>query len=126
MSAHMRKHPIDAANATLSFRHSGHLYVIPEAIAEKYIVSEAKQKFAKATIPAEEVFKEVIQTYSKPGLLLKGLRTREGLSQIDFAKKIKVSQANLSKMENGKRAIGRTIAKRIASQFKVDYRIFLS
>ena len=60
-----------------------------------------------------------------PNPLLKGLRYREGLSQIDFAKKLNVSQTNLSAMENGRRAIGKELAKRIAVLFEVDYRIFL-
>ena len=36
------------------------------------------------SIPAEVVFKELVQKYSKAGVLLKGLCTREGLTQEEF------------------------------------------
>ncbi len=62
---------------------------------------------------------------TKAGALLKGLRTREGLSQIEFAKRIHVTQANLSNMENGRRPIGKNIAKRLEKVFGVDYRYFI-
>ncbi len=63
--------------------------------------------------------------YSRAGALLKGLRHRENLSQKTFAEKIHVTQSDLSKMEHGKRPIGKIIAKRIAQLFNVDYRNFL-
>ena len=44
---------------------------------------------------------------------------------LEFAKKIKVTQSNLSKMENGKRPIGKMVAQRIAKEFDVNYRYFL-
>jgi len=56
---------------------------------------------------------------------LRGLRYRENLSQVEFAKGIGISQSNLSAMENGKRSIGKQIAKRIAAEFDIDYRYFL-
>jgi len=62
---------------------------------------------------------------SKSASFSKGLRLREGLSQVQFAKKINVNQANLSSMENGNRPIGKVIAKRIQRIFGTDYRYFL-
>lgn len=56
---------------------------------------------------------------------LRGLRYRENLSQVEFAKGIGISQSNLSAMENGKRSIGKQIANRIATRFNIDYRYFL-
>jgi transcriptional regulator with XRE-family HTH domain len=47
------------------------------------------------------------------------------LLQAEMAKKINVTQADLSKMESGKRPIGKVIAKRIAKIFGVNYRYFL-
>jgi len=75
--------------------------------------------------PIEEVFSELEKRYTRAGALLKGTRAREGLTQEQFAKKINVTQANLSKMETGKRPIGKTIAKRIEKIFGVNYRYFL-
>lgn len=76
-------------------------------------------------ISADELFKEIDQKYGKAGVLLRGLRARENLSQVEFAKRINVTQANLSKMENGARLIGKTIAMRIAKVFDVNYKYFL-
>jgi transcriptional regulator with XRE-family HTH domain len=57
--------------------------------------------------------------------LLKGVRGRESLTQVEFAAKLGITQANLSKMENGRRPIGKAMAKRIGKMFRVDYRYFL-
>jgi DNA-binding XRE family transcriptional regulator len=76
-------------------------------------------------IPADEAFQDLTDRYSKAGALLKGVRIREGLTQIEFAKLINTTQANLSSMENGTRSIGKSKAKMIAKQFGVDYRYFL-
>ena len=48
------------------------------------------------------------------------LPEREGLSQIEFAKKLHISQPNLSAMENGRRVIGKELAKRVADIFGLD------
>lgn len=58
-----------------------------------------------------EVFAELDKKHTKAGALLRDIRARENLSQVEFAKRIGVSQTNLSKMENGKCPIGKIIAK---------------
>ena len=63
--------------------------------------------------------------FGRPGACLQGARVKEGLSQVDLAEELGISQSNLSKMELGKRPIGKAMAKRIADILKVDYRIFL-
>jgi len=87
----------------------------------EYLLHCTKQE----TVSADEAFKDLTDRYSKAGALLKGIRIREGLTQIEFAKLIGTTQANLSSMENGTRAIGKTKAKLIAEKFGVDYRYFL-
>lgn len=129
MSEHMKKHLIKNQNLQkrmLYIRHSGKIYAIPIKVAEKYIIKSNKSsKSQHKTIPAEVVFSELEKKLSRPGAMLKGLRTREGLTQIEFAQKIETTQNNISAMENGKRTIGKQIAKRIAKVFKIDYRYFL-
>jgi DNA-binding XRE family transcriptional regulator len=90
-------------------------------VAEKY---EDKSKAVDRILP-KDVFANIEKEYTKAGVLLRGTRHREGLTQAEMAKKISVTQADLSKMESGKRPIGKIIAKRIAKIFKVDYRYFL-
>jgi transcriptional regulator with XRE-family HTH domain len=76
-------------------------------------------------ISLEEVFGSIEKQYTKPGVLLQGTRHREGLTQVQMAKKIKVTQADLSNMENGRRPVGKETAKRIEKAFGVNYRYFL-
>ena len=56
--------------------------------------------------------------------MVKGIRNREGLNQKDFAKKIGISQSDLSKIENGKHRVGKIIANRIIKKFKLHKRAF--
>jgi len=56
---------------------------------------------------------------------LKGLRLREGLSQLALGNLLGINQANISLMEQGKRPIGKNLARRLADFFKTDYRMFI-
>lgn len=134
MSEHMKKHLISKSIYCLS--EHGRILCIPERMVEKYLVStksleiKARKAIQKAhmsslAINADVFFKTMDEKYTKAGALLRGTRHREGLSQIDFAKKLGVTQGDLSKMENGKRSIGKLIAKRIEKKFGVNYRYFL-
>lgn len=73
----------------------------------------------------KDAFKEAFGDMSPSAVSLRGMRNREGWTQAELGEKIGVSQANLSKMENGKRPIGKIMAKRLADIFETDYRIFL-
>ena len=117
MSALTKKHHTDDV-AKISWH--GGFYVVPIEIMERYKVNSDEKH-----VPIEGLFNDMIQKSGEPGVLLKGLRYREGLSQIEFAKKLNIGQTNLSAMENGKRAIGKELAKRVADIFGLDYRIFL-
>lgn len=112
----------NAHSIILHFVHKGHIYNIPKSVAEKY---EDKNAKLKESVLPEEIFANIEKTHTKAGVLLKGVRHREGLTQLEMAKKIHVTQADLSKMENGKRPIGKVIAKRIEKMFGVNYRYFL-
>lgn len=77
-------------------------------------------------IPWEEVAKDQIQRYSKAGLLLRGARLREGLTQKEVAKHCGISQKTLSKMENGKQALSKEIAKKLAKALRISSSLLLS
>jgi DNA-binding XRE family transcriptional regulator len=96
----------------------GKSYLVPRSVLEKYRLEDD-------LIPVEQVFSDLDKKFTRPGSLLKGLRYQEKMTQVVFAKKINVTQVNLSKMENGRRAIGREIAKRIEKTFGINYRCFL-
>lgn len=129
MSEHMKKHPISAHGhggaLIISYHHA--TYAIPKKVAERYIVEapKARQKKRDQSLSSEHLFGALDKQYTKAGALLKGLRLREGLTQVEFAKRIAVTQANLSNMENGRRPIGKTVAKRIQKVFGANYRYFL-
>ena len=96
----------------------GARYAVPLNVIQKY-------KIDKEIETIDDVFGDLIKNYGEPAVLLRGLRHKEGLSQIVFSKKLGITQSNLSAMENERRVIGKEIAKRIEKQFGVDYRLFL-
>lgn len=116
MSERMKKPHTE--NIAMVTWHGSH-YALPVGVIEKYKVKDTRH------LSIDDVFGELIDEHGEPGLLLKGLRHREGLSQIEFAKILNITQTNLSAMENGRRPIGKEIAKRVAEKFEVDYRTFL-
>ena len=76
------------------------------------------------SIPYDDAFPHMKDAAKRPASVLRGFRYRDGLNQIELAKKIDVTQGDLSKMETGKRPIGRHVAERLAKVFKTDPRVF--
>ena len=68
----------------------------------------------------EEVFPDF-----RIGNALRGLRSREGLTQKQLAEMIGARPTHISEMENDKRPIGKGMAKRLAKALRTDYKIFL-
>lgn len=118
MSEHMRKHHTEQKNKLIFMHHQGVLYRFPKEVAKKYQVKTDN-------VSTEGLFAAVNKKYGCAGALLKGVRIREGLTQMQMAKKLKVTQSDISQMENGRRAVGRVMAKRIEKLFDVNYRSFL-
>ncbi len=73
----------------------------------------------------EILAKERIEKYKKSGLVLRGMRYREGLSQKELAEKSGVTQNEISNIENGKRTVGKKIAEKLAKVLNFDYRLLL-
>jgi ribosome-binding protein aMBF1 (putative translation factor) len=80
---------------------------------------------SKSSFKAEDVFAEAFEKYSKVGAVLQGARLKEEMSQVELAKKLKINQSDLSKMEHGKRPIGKKMAKKLSAILNIDYRVFL-
>jgi DNA-binding XRE family transcriptional regulator len=59
------------------------------------------------------------------GHALRGLRLREGLTQKQVAEIVGAKASHISEMENGKRPIGKGMAKHLAKALRTDYKIFL-
>ncbi len=59
------------------------------------------------------------------GKALAGARYREGLTQTRLAELTGVPQRHISEMENGKRPIGKEMAKRLGKALNISYKVFL-
>ena len=71
-------------------------------------------------IPVEEVIPQ-----SSPGFRLRGLRTREGITQKELAATLGIRQHHVSEMESGKRTISVDMAKKIGEIYNISYKVFL-
>ncbi len=60
-----------------------------------------------------------------PGSAIKGLRYRENLTQAQLARELDIKRHHISEMENGKRPIGKEMARRLAEALNTDYKVFL-
>lgn len=96
-----------------------------DAFLHKLENSKEEDSWEEST-PWKDLAKERIARHTKAGIALRGARYRAGLSQKELALQCRISQDNLSRMENGKRAIGENVAKRLAKVLDVDYRLLLT
>jgi len=58
-------------------------------------------------------------------ITFRGIRSKNRITQEQLAQKLGITQAEVSKIESGKRPIGKKLAKKIEKIFKMDYRRFL-
>ena len=68
----------------------------------------------------EEVFPE-----AHPGMILRGFRNLEDMTQAELAARLGIAQTRVSELESGKRRISLKIAKQLASIFGASYKSFL-
>jgi DNA-binding XRE family transcriptional regulator len=102
------------------------LYLVPEKAAQAVrTILEKLDESEDGSIPASELFPDLADATKTPGIALRGVRLRLGLTQKEMAKKINVTQGDLSKMEKGERPIGKKLAMRIGKALGIDYRRFL-
>jgi len=72
------------------------------------------------SIPCEEVYPDF-----SGSLALRGARKRETLTQKELARPVGVGQTHISETEQGKRPVGKAMARRLARILTVNYRFFL-
>ena len=80
--------------------------------------------YASDSVPWREAYPE----YSEEQLIgkaLAGARCREGLTQIQLSELTGIPQRHISEMENGKRPIGKEMAKRLGKALNISYKVFL-
>ena len=81
---------------------------------------QIKEEYYDRGYSIEEVFPDF-----HVGHALRGLRSREGLTQKQLSEMIGTKPTHISEMENGKRTIGKGMAKRLAKALRTEYKIFL-
>lgn len=96
----------------------------PAAIARlRQLAGELGAQEIQDNLPAAEIFPELAT--NRPGVALRGMRSREGLTQAQLAALVAIPQRHISEMENGKRPIGKSAAQKLAAALGTDYRLFL-
>jgi DNA-binding XRE family transcriptional regulator len=68
----------------------------------------------------EEIFPE-----AHPGMILRGCRGRDEMTQKELAEKLGIAQTRVSEMESGTRSISVKMAKKLAEIFETSYKVFL-
>ncbi len=111
-----------ASQVAISISNKRFMVPAPRAAAILELVREYQ---VEENVPADDVLREVHEKYGKTGSVIRGFRAREDMTQIELARKLGVTQGDLSKMENGKRSVGKEMARRLAKVFNTDYRVFV-
>ena len=75
------------------------------------------------TYTIAEVFPEYLGKERQ--VALRAYRSRENLTQRQLAELTGIPQRHISEMENGKRVIGKELAKRLSKALHADYQVFL-
>ena len=76
------------------------------------------------SVPWRDLFPEYSDE-DLPGVCLAGSRVKERLTQKQLSELTGIPQSHISEMENGKRPIGKKLAKILAKALNVGYKIFL-
>jgi DNA-binding XRE family transcriptional regulator len=106
-------------------------FVIPATLGRKMeAMLERELKIAKImaerdSIPAEEVFPDLFDPVKGPATCLRGARYRQELTQKQLADLVGIRQHHLSEMENGKRPIGKPMAKKLAAALNVNWKLLV-
>lgn len=112
-----KKHHTDNDIVTLRLKvHRSNAAKVKEFVR---VIEEDKER----TYTVAEVFPEYISQGKT--IVLRAYRTREDLTQRELAGKVGIPQRHISEMENGKRPIGKEMAKRFAEVLGMDYRSLL-
>ncbi len=109
---------IDAIKGILTL--AGHEVSHYKEIDFDEIEKEIENSKHEKGIPASVVFPD-----ASPAKVLRGLRGKEDITQIELAEKLGITQTMVSDMESGKRAISIKMAKRIEKAFNISYKVFL-
>jgi DNA-binding XRE family transcriptional regulator len=117
MQEHTKKHPTE----TVELRFIGPIVNMARAIENLKPLGFVD---TSDSVPWREAYPEYTDA-DLPGVCLRGSRYREGLTQKQLAELIGLPQRHISEMENGKRPIGKEMAKRLGKALNIGYKVFL-
>ena len=102
------------------------LFLVPidKANAIETLIKE-EPSTSNELIDAGDVFPDLRDPKKRPFITFRGIRAKTGLTQAQLAERLRITQADVSKIESGKRPIGKALARKIEKEFKIDYRRFL-
>jgi DNA-binding XRE family transcriptional regulator len=92
-------------------------------MAHRLNVVDLSPDIEERTYSVEEVFPEL--GTNRSGVLIRGYRGREGMTQRQLAEVTGIPQRHISEIEHGKRAIGKERARKLAKALHADYRMLL-
>lgn len=119
---------IEEVQVTVGSGKNARRFAIPASRKPEMVkfISRLSKTTPEKTFSAEEVLPELADDAQRPAAMLRGARQKADMTQAELAAKLgDVRQHHLSEMENGKRPIGKDMAKRLAAVLKSDYRVFL-
>lgn len=96
-----------------------------KAQAIEILLKETHSVSTEKMVDIGEVFPNLNDPEKLPAITFRGIRAKTGLTQSEVAERLGITQAEVSKIESGKRAIGKALAKKIEKEFRIDYRRFL-
>ena len=111
MQAHTRKHPTE----TVELRFIGPIVNIARAIESLKPLGFVD---TSDSVPWREAFPEY-KDEDLPSGCLRGSRHKEGLTQRQLSGITGIPQRHISEMENGKRSIGKEMAKRLGKALNI-------
>ena len=120
MLAHTKTHPIEKLVPLTLMVHPVNVERI-----KKYVAQIEPANDNEGSLSSEDFFNKYFPGESKPCVVLRGARGREGMTQQQLAEHTGIPQRHISEMENGKRGIGKDNALKLAKALHTDYRLFM-
>jgi DNA-binding XRE family transcriptional regulator len=98
----------------------------PESKRQAAVESLSRLGFVDTSdsVPWREAFPD-ISDEEGPGVVLRAMRRREGLTQKELSEAADIPQGHISAMERGKMKIGVARAKKLGKALNAGYRVFL-
>lgn len=127
MSGHMKKRRIESKPCEIIVKLPGnrkwHSFLPTTAV--KHLEAFLLKYTDDDSVDWTDVAKDSVAKHKQAGMVLRGARYRENMSQKELAKRSGVSQENISRIENGKRSVGEKVAKKLARPLKINYLLLL-